>query len=288
MDFKAEIVKKVRKISDRAKDEHGYCSACGSDSHFVYNSWVLDSKLQQSLGNGSIAADYLYRESMFCSKCNSSYRVRRLCDELLAVYQNQAKNLVEMMKQDYFTKLRILEVNEIGSFGSLHKILSTHPMILTTEFIVNGNFGEFVNGKAIENFEKLSFESNSFDLVIHSDTLEHIPTFELAKDEMYRVLKPGGYAVFTIPVISSIESTYKRVKVNESGGVESIHPPVYHGRAGGPYRFLPAREDYLEMTTFGSDASQVLDADSINLEVKSDTQKQFTSGSDMVFVARKA
>lgn len=50
----------------------------------------------------------------------------------------------------------------------------------------------------LDNAEKLSFESNSFDAIYGSSTLHHLD-IERAAREVYRVLKPGGRAVFREP-----------------------------------------------------------------------------------------
>lgn len=45
----------------------------------------------------------------------------------------------------------------------------------------------------------LPFKNDSFDRIIASEVLEHIPDDEKAIAEMYRVLKPGGIALVTVP-----------------------------------------------------------------------------------------
>lgn len=46
---------------------------------------------------------------------------------------------------------------------------------------------------------RLPYSDNSFDVVLMSEILEHIPTDEGAITEMARVLKPGGVAAVTVP-----------------------------------------------------------------------------------------
>jgi SAM-dependent methyltransferase len=48
--------------------------------------------------------------------------------------------------------------------------------------------------------EELPFEDSSMDMVFSSHVLEHIPDQKKALDEIYRVLKPGGYHVCIVPV----------------------------------------------------------------------------------------
>jgi SAM-dependent methyltransferase len=45
----------------------------------------------------------------------------------------------------------------------------------------------------------LPFDDGSFDFVIASEILEHVPADERAIDELVRVLKPGGRLVVTVP-----------------------------------------------------------------------------------------
>ncbi|MBU2995026.1 methyltransferase domain-containing protein [Cellulophaga baltica] len=45
----------------------------------------------------------------------------------------------------------------------------------------------------------LPFEENSFDVIFCNHVLEHIPNDKKAMEEMYRILKPGGWGIFQIP-----------------------------------------------------------------------------------------
>ena len=45
----------------------------------------------------------------------------------------------------------------------------------------------------------LPFEDNSYDIILCNHVLEHIPDDAKAMQELYRVMKPGGYGVFQIP-----------------------------------------------------------------------------------------
>ena len=45
------------------------------------------------------------------------------------------------------------------------------------------------------------YENDSFDSVICSEVLEHVEDVGAALDEIYRVLKPGGYALITTPFV---------------------------------------------------------------------------------------
>src|SRR5438128_302523 len=49
---------------------------------------------------------------------------------------------------------------------------------------------------------RLPFASNAFDLLIAMDMLEHLPDDKAALCEFYRVLKPGGRIIATVPAFA--------------------------------------------------------------------------------------
>jgi len=55
----------------------------------------------------------------------------------------------------------------------------------------------------------LPFEDNSFDVILCNHVLEHIPNDTKAMQELYRVLKQGGWGVFQIPQDLNRESTFE-------------------------------------------------------------------------------
>jgi ubiquinone/menaquinone biosynthesis C-methylase UbiE len=53
--------------------------------------------------------------------------------------------------------------------------------------------------KAVTSITAMSFDSASFDCILCSEVLEHIPDDAKAVSELRRVLKPGGVLVATVP-----------------------------------------------------------------------------------------
>jgi 2-polyprenyl-3-methyl-5-hydroxy-6-metoxy-1,4-benzoquinol methylase len=49
----------------------------------------------------------------------------------------------------------------------------------------------------------LQFEDRSFDVVVASQIIEHIQNTDLFVKEVYRVLKPLGYAIFATPNLAA-------------------------------------------------------------------------------------
>ncbi|AMO66988.1 hypothetical protein AZF00_01140 [Zhongshania aliphaticivorans] len=47
---------------------------------------------------------------------------------------------------------------------------------------------------------EIQFGDNSFDIIFCSHVLEHVPEDKKALSELYRVLKPGGWAIILVPI----------------------------------------------------------------------------------------
>ena len=74
----------------------------------------------------------------------------------------------------------------------------------------------------------LSYADSSFDLVITSETLEHVPDVDAALGEIHRVLKPAGLHVFTVPVVWDRAKSRRRAYL-DNGKLVHVLPPSYHG-----------------------------------------------------------
>jgi ubiquinone/menaquinone biosynthesis C-methylase UbiE len=84
---------------------------------------------------------------------------------------------------------------------------------------------------------RMPYANGSYDLVVHSDTLEHVPQPITALAECYRVLAPGGFCAFTVPIIVD------RMTRSRAGLPHSYH--------GGPNERLA---DFVVQTEYGCDA----------------------------------
>ena len=94
-------------------------------------------------------------------------------------------------------------------FGSLHEYVDVHCIGLDQdipslnkckegfEFFKELNTGStvFMQGSVYS----LPFDDNTFDLVICSEVLEHLDDYHAAIDEIYRVLKPEGKFLPSVP-----------------------------------------------------------------------------------------
>lgn len=217
----------LRPPGDRRGDRRGTCSVCGADARFVRNSWVLPRDLARIAPQG-----FADRESLLCAACGSSKRVRLLADVLLELYGNGASSIARLVEEDGF---RALEIAELNAVGRMHSFLAPLPRLTHAEY-------------PEQDIQALTYADASFDLVLTSETLEHVVDFRRALAETRRVLRPGGRHVFTVPLDPRLARTRSRE------GLE----PVHHGRGGGPFALVTRRNDMLAYTDFGLDLPDLL------------------------------
>ncbi len=60
---------------------------------------------------------------------------------------------------------------------------------------------------------RINLESNSIDAVICSHVLEHVPEDRKALLETMRILKPGGWAIFMVPIYNDLKATYEDASI---------------------------------------------------------------------------
>lgn len=99
-------------------------------------------------------------------------------------------------------------VLDLGTFYSFRKQLKEFESLFVNVCYFSmdykitqkhGNYTPNVDG----DIQNLPFKSEVVDAVICKDVLEHVPRPHDAVAEIYRVLKPGGKAFFSVPFIHS-------------------------------------------------------------------------------------
>jgi len=164
-------------------------------------------------------------------------------------------SIIELLKDDEFRRLRIAEVN---ACGALHPYLKDHPNLYYSEWVPHAKPGEVHDGVRCEDLQRLTYPDNYFDIILTSETLEHVPDPDRAWQEINRTLKSGGYHIFTIPVISSQRQTIQRAQLVE-GVRKDLLEPAYHSPWG--------REDVFVYTDFGMDVIEKLNGIGLRTEV---------------------
>jgi hypothetical protein len=284
--FGRAVLLHLRAPRDHRDDEYGWCSVCGAESVFAFNSWVIPVDQFTDSKDPAVPIAYARRESLFCRSCGCSLRVRGIANVLLSLYGNGAKSLAELVQQDSFRRLDVAEVNRIGSLGSLHGFLSQLPRLVLSEYRAADRLGAVIGGARNEDICNLTYADESFDLVLSSDTLEHVPDFRAGLRETRRVLRPGGRHIFTVPVVVSRAVTIARCEIDEDGELVHLMPPLYHGRGRGLYRYIPVSGDLLTFTEFGRDLTDHIREAGFEPEILHGSDDQDETGATLIFSGR--
>jgi SAM-dependent methyltransferase len=163
-----------------------------------------------------------------------------------------------------------LAVAEINSCAQLHTRLRRLPRLAYSEY------GSTDSTVPHQDLELLTYPSDSFDMVLTSDTLEHVPDVWTALQETKRVLAHGGAHVFTVPIVWSRKTVARAVRTPD--GIDQRLPPSYHGPKG------KCEPDRLVFNEFGSDFPALAAQHGLPLEVRTCPGNPLNA----VFVLRKA
>ncbi len=198
------------------------------------------------------------KESLDCSRCGAKLRARRLASVLLTLdpATPAPRSLRDWVGMAETRTLRVAEINRIDG---IHEILSELPLLQSSDFVENAPPGSFRDGIRSEDLTALSYEAASFDLVLTSESLEHVPDLARALAEIHRVLAPGGRHVFTIPLLPGVPATFSRAKLDPEGAIVDLAPAIFHPGGDVGYRVF---------TEFGADAVDIFQAAGFEVETR--------------------
>jgi SAM-dependent methyltransferase len=168
-------VRKLFKLK-KNKGNNRYCVICESN---------LKEFLTVKFDNLLDHSPFMDRENAQCPVCGSLERYR-----LIFIYLKNKTNIFE---------------------PPLKKILHTAPELLLTEKFKSNKYVDYVSsdidprktGAMLKiDLTNINIADNTFDVIISSHVLEHIMDDKKALSEIFRILKPGGWAVILVPIIS--------------------------------------------------------------------------------------
>jgi SAM-dependent methyltransferase len=129
------------------------------------------------------------RENVLCPKCLSLERHRLMwlyLEEKTAFFQKELKVLHVAPEQCFFRKFRKQKNLEYIT-ADLESPLADIKM----------------------DIQSIPLNDNEFDVVICNHVLEHVKDDKKALQELFRVLRPGGFAILQVPMDISMKSTYE-------------------------------------------------------------------------------
>lgn len=185
----------------------GFCIVCDNIVPFHVDFWNAYNINGKKIPN--------WRERLVCPSCGLNNRMRltyHLISDLMANFSSSSVYITEQTT-NLFKLLKRLNPSMIGS-----------------EFLDEVPKGS-LNSAGIRNedFTNLTFSDNQFDYIISLEVLEHIPDYKKALRESFRILKPKGKFLFTVPFNRNSRENIVRAKLNDDGTIAHILPPEYHG-----------------------------------------------------------
>ena len=116
--------------------------------------------------------------------------------------------------------------------GPLYGFLKRrHPNLVGSEYLGAAVPLGAKNAQGIRNEDAttLTFADQELSAVLSFDVFEHMEDYPKALAECYRVLKPGGCLLFSVPFLYDSQETQRRARSSPGGPVEHLLPPHYHG-----------------------------------------------------------
>jgi hypothetical protein len=235
------------------------CAVCGRFRPMLYRRRIIPHRLEELWRISPRQAEaFARKESCHCTHCGANLRCRRMAQVLLNLYPvgtPPARSIVDWVRRTEIQALRIAEINRIEG---LHDPLASLPRFAGSDYQPGAAPGVVVDGVRSEDLTKLTYPDASFDLILTSETLEHVPDLDAALREIRRVLAPGGRHIFTIPLLPQTSSTFLRAILHPDGTIEDLAPRI--GHPGGDW-------GYPVFTEFGADLPDVLRRAGFEVEV---------------------
>lgn len=168
---------------------------------------------------------FIKGDNVTCPICEKSFvtflpfgdplRMNARCPSCQSLERHRMLYLFLQQKTDFFSqKHKVLHV------APEKRLMKRFQKMANLEYITGDKFeGGFDHSYSKDvvylDLMNISFEENSFDIVLCSHVLEHIPDDITAMKEIFRVLKPGGWAILQVPLDEERSSTFEDFSITD-------------------------------------------------------------------------
>lgn len=248
----------IRRIRYVRRSRSGFCPICSKFSLFLLTD-----------------RDVLVRNHALCIRCRSVSRHRHLAYCILEAFKGKG-----IRKLSDFRANPSLTVYNASASGPVVKAIGTGGNIVFSEYFDGVPPGARKDGVLCQDLERLTFQDDAFDLVISEDVFEHLKDYRTGFREVFRVLRPGGYHVFTIPFYFDRRTRELFDLVN---GLTVLREPIeYHGD--------PLRGNIPTFNHFGYDLLDFLSHSGFETRIEMsgfDLERRYGTFDCYTFVTRK-
>ena len=151
-----------------------------------------------------------YRQNALCPICGSLDR-----DRLLYLYLKRKTNIFDKPQK----------LLHIAPEARVAAILGAK---VSVDYLTADLYSK--NVMVTMDITDIQFPADSFDAIICNHVLEHIIDDHKAISEIYRTLKPGGWAILQAPISISLNNTYEDFSITTNTGREEAFGQEDHVR----------------------------------------------------------
>lgn len=168
------------------------------------------------------------RDNCTCPRCFSKDR-----DRLIFLY---LKNKTDLFEGHY-------KLLHIAPEAWMKELFQRIPNLHYTSGVKEAeNMGYYYDRMTREmDITDLEMKNNLYDVIICNHVLEHVTDDILAMEELYRVLKPGGWAILQVPISPIMEESYEDYDIISDVSREKYFGQFDHVRIYGQDYFTRLR-----------------------------------------------
>jgi len=192
--IKRFLVKTILPYLNRGNQKTYGCPVCGAK--------VADFKLLYD-GHLNGFAKYGYIYPLYYWETFNYVKYR--CPECDASDRDRLYALFLVKKFDSLDKFKKYKFIDFAPAPALSKMISGFDFI---EYRSADLMMEHVDDR-VDITNMPIYRDNSFDFLLCSHVLEHVDNDILAMQELYRILKPGGWGIIMVPILVTLEKSHE-------------------------------------------------------------------------------
>jgi len=185
----------LSRLKNNSDNKSFYCPVCNKHvTQFLQISDYLDDMLDKyGFFHSVYCIETLNRKAYSCPHCHASDR-----DRLYAIYIEKRLHTLQKEGKTLFF-LDIAPAKNLANWIKKHPCISYRSADLYME--------EADDKVDITNMS--IYADNSYDFLLCSHVLEHIEDDQKAISELYRILKPDGFAIIMVPIYLNLKEDFE-------------------------------------------------------------------------------
>ncbi len=203
-------------------------------------SWPIQSVAKLLVDDRYAGCDEInWRERLVCKKKKFNNRIRGAIHVFEQFCQPKSQDAIYLTEQ-HTVLYKWLKKKYTQVCGSEYLTDSNRFNLLKFKIRL------FPDSLVHQDLTQLTYPNENFNFALSFDCFEHIPDYQLALSELFRVICNGGKLLFSVPFDCDSEVTLVRATAQKDGSVIHHVEPEYHGNP-------VSKQGSLSFYTFGWD-----------------------------------